>query len=1340
MSGGGWSSEAVKPLIVNMSLAASRRYFEGRTLAERKLDAIVWGRRQLYVVANSNDDIHGFSNFGAAKNSLAVGAVLDSGSLAEFSSHGPTADGRLVPQVVGTGVSVNSAAGNGSRGGYDSSSGTSMASPSVAGVAALLMDAVPAHGQHPALARARLMASAIRPDVWLENAAAFPSDNSNGPGTLQMRYGLGKVSARTAVLNRDRTDGWLSGSAVSDLEDGEYAHVDIEVPDGASRLDLVLTWDEPPTDTVASAVLNDLDLWLDRGDCDNEPCGSHASTSRVDNVEWIVVQNPAPGTYRAKVAASRVYTEAPRAALAWTIIRGPSTPALDLSVDRETVEVDRRRGGSDLRLRLSTDGYVAAGTRLHIDCRSQDGSPCAVGQSLSIRAEREDGITRRIDATTGGPGVGETIELGELGAGETWEAVVSVGSPVWNDAVRLYFKASAWNANSASASVMLHRAGSDEVDVPEATAPPNDRFVNAAVIEGDRGSEELDLLTASTEPGEPVYTPYRGRPAGSVWYSWRARSSGKTSFSVTPRGAQHRGWGARVDVFRGDRISGLDSVASGEHAAQFFADSGEVYWIRVSHVGTSEPLRLNWTQGPRPANDDFGAAAVLGDASGAVEGSNEGATLEPGEFFGDLAATVWYRWTAPTDGAWRFSSSATGLRVLAFVGESVSELRLVSGFPSAQTTFPAHAGELYWIAVASESVRVTGAPYELEWTDVGRTQGNDYFSDAREISGEASSSHPVAIDAQATVEPREPVESGIRTKWWSWTAPADGYYTWRLDEVSNHGNRLMVSVFEGENLSDLRLIATNGEQMAFALTFSATANQRYMIAAGLPANDPFAMNWAYQNAHVTLEWGPAPGNDRAGRAAALAGVSGSVSGSNAFATGATGERSDILGRSTLWWTYEAPDSGWLRFSVEGDEGTWALVVHGASADGLEILASSSWQRSDNQVLFEAQAGVRYRISLGTSRGGRGGEFTLRWGATDDPGWLRYVGQLADDDRDSRHNSVEIREPGDMAMHSDGTALYLASGNGLLVFERNSTTGGLDHRQVLTELRSSETTSLHWDSHRDRLLANSCSTWYSFGVPDDGSGLEYLGEIAVADDPGTGTCGKHLMLDADGAHLYRVSTSGIDHFAVEEGGALRFVGTNQGTFLRAVLSNDGTHVYAVNSESVVVFERDAASGELNRMDFEEAIHVWRGWGTVPLAITDDDAHLFVFDREGDRTILYSLEDRSRPVRLADLPSPGFEGTSLKSSNCRFAAPRREAVAVDVFCPALAFSVSWMEDDTSLQVTDWIGEWRGDSFNGAPLPSFGEPLGFAASPDGRHMYLSTPQHGIVIIARGSPVRQR
>ena len=110
------------------------RWHEGRDVGARKVDSIVWSHRQLYVVSQANASIHGFSNYATAKNALSVGSTMDGGHLAASSSRGPTADGRLSPRLVATGVRVNSARGDGSRGGYRVLSGTSMAAPTVAGV------------------------------------------------------------------------------------------------------------------------------------------------------------------------------------------------------------------------------------------------------------------------------------------------------------------------------------------------------------------------------------------------------------------------------------------------------------------------------------------------------------------------------------------------------------------------------------------------------------------------------------------------------------------------------------------------------------------------------------------------------------------------------------------------------------------------------------------------------------------------------------------------------------------------------------------------------------------------------------------------------------------------------------------------------------------------------------------------------------------------------------------------------------------------------------------------------------------------------------------------------
>jgi subtilisin family serine protease len=75
---------------------------------------------------------------------IAVGAVDASGALASFSSPGPTADGRIKPDIMGQGLFVRAA--NFENNGYGSFDGTSVATPIIAGGLALILEAHPDWG------------------------------------------------------------------------------------------------------------------------------------------------------------------------------------------------------------------------------------------------------------------------------------------------------------------------------------------------------------------------------------------------------------------------------------------------------------------------------------------------------------------------------------------------------------------------------------------------------------------------------------------------------------------------------------------------------------------------------------------------------------------------------------------------------------------------------------------------------------------------------------------------------------------------------------------------------------------------------------------------------------------------------------------------------------------------------------------------------------------------------------------------------------------------------------------------------------------------------------------
>ena len=1336
------------PLIVNASLRATGDS-AGRGTPERKIDAMVWTNRQLYVVGQGNAGDGGHSAFAAAKNSLAVGAVLDSGELAAFSSRGPTADGRLAPNVVANGVGVRSAAGAGSVSGYERRHGSSMASASAAGAAALLMDALPVHRGRPALTRARLMASAIRPDAWLDDAAAFPLDNSNGPGTLQAGYGMGKASARSSILDRDGADGWTSGSAGVRLGDGEYASHEIVVPDGTHRLDLVLTWDEPPAEVVAPSVHSDLDLWLDSGDdCGGAACGEHSSLSRIDNVEWIIVRNPPPGTYAAKVVASRVYGAEPRAALAWTAIRGKSTPALAVAADRTVLEA---AGRHDLTLTVTADAYLASGARLHVDCHDPTGGTgCDQVTFDSVAVAREDSValTKELDIPCTGRdcavdsiSFGASIPLGEIAAGESQE--VRLGVAVGGEAsARLRFAASAWNAEAGSVTVGV---GTDAGAQAGPAPPANDGFDAAAVIEGESGTRELNLHAAGTEPGEPDFgvppaatlgnQAFPGRPAGSAWYRWTAPATGAFHFRVAAPDAPADDRADRVEAYVGDTIAGLERVGSGGWSASVFAEQGTTYRIRVGNLLRGVPTQLHWSRQPRPANDDFAAAAVLEGAAGRVDGTSVGATLEAGETLGEAAATTWYRWTAPDDGDWNFwvfnPPSVEGpllRRVLVFEAESIASRRLVSKRPDATVGFRARRGTEYRIAVANDDASVPTGEYTLYWRLNTAPRTGDTFALAESIAGDASGMHFVQVDRDSRVEPGEPEETGIRTSWWVWEAPGDDVYTWRIVTPPGEERVLRVVALTGEGepgLTDLEALAHADAFASPSFRLEATGGQRYWLAAGFPAQSH--AGYTNARAEADLDWGPAPGNDDAAGARALAGASGSFAGSNRHATKASGAKSETLGDSTVWWTYEAPGAGWVRFAV-AETGPWVLTVHRDGVDGgLEVLASSRWQapgRLDgdadtSEVLFNAAPGVRYTISLGVRPGAAGTDFTLEWSGAEAPGWLRYAGRLVDGDRNAADVPVELRGPAGLAVHASGSPLYLASSIGLQVFERDAATGDLDFLQLLDG--NLGRSSLHWDSHRDRLLAEDCGDWRVFAPAADDAQLEDRGELQVADEPGR--CGAMLVMASDGAFVYRIGDGHVDLYSVDDAGSLGFVDAYEAPGVRsAVLDDRRDRVYAVAGDSLLVFDREGETGRLTRRDEAPALETARA-----LALADDGDHLFVLDARGERTLVYALGEQA-PRRLAE--APRFWLGADPDNECRFAALRGTDM-IDAFCRSAAFRARWNPDDETVGGTDYIAHGLPDRY-GNPLPDFDFPTAMVAAPDGRHVYLSTPHEGLLIFA--------
>lgn len=110
---------------------------------------------------------------------IAVGAVLTSGAIADFSSRGPSADGRIKPDVMATGVGVFFASGTpGDNTGYSSGQGTSFSCPLTAGVAALILQ------KHPSWS-----------PIQIREALRMTASNASSPNN---NFGWGIINALNA--------------------------------------------------------------------------------------------------------------------------------------------------------------------------------------------------------------------------------------------------------------------------------------------------------------------------------------------------------------------------------------------------------------------------------------------------------------------------------------------------------------------------------------------------------------------------------------------------------------------------------------------------------------------------------------------------------------------------------------------------------------------------------------------------------------------------------------------------------------------------------------------------------------------------------------------------------------------------------------------------------------------------------------------------------------------------------------------------------------------------------------------------------------------------------------
>lgn len=274
-----------------------------------------------------------------SKNTIIVGAVHavpggyagpNSVRMSDFSGWGPTDDGRIKPDLVGIGVDVFSTV----IGGYDVYSGTSTASPSVAGALGLLI-------QH----YRQTHGGANMRSATLKALAIHTADECGpAPGPDYM-FGWGILNAKTAaqVISESVKNPYAIQERT--LRNGE-THTIRVVSDGSQPLKVTIVWTDPPgtpppvsLDPPDRMLVNDLDLRVSNGSTTYMPWvlnpadpSAPATTGDnvVDNVEQVIVPNPQAGVYTITVTHKGVLRPVGRQAYSM-IVTGAVTHTLQVS-------------------------------------------------------------------------------------------------------------------------------------------------------------------------------------------------------------------------------------------------------------------------------------------------------------------------------------------------------------------------------------------------------------------------------------------------------------------------------------------------------------------------------------------------------------------------------------------------------------------------------------------------------------------------------------------------------------------------------------------------------------------------------------------------------------------------------------------------------------------------------------------------------------------------------------------------------------------------------------------------------------------------------------------------
>lgn len=1328
------------PSLVNVSLGGDTDASDGNSLFNRKIDSTVYDYDQAYVLSAGNDGLNGISDLASSKNAISVGAVFDNAVATDFSSHGPTSDGRLSPHVAAPGGLVMSVDGAGSRKSYREASGTSMSAPAVAGLSAVLLEN---NDWNPALLRAVLMATAVRPEPFVGTHDGFPKDNTEGPGTLQEEYGMGLITA---------SQNWAAGDQYArELSSGEDFSVDITIPEGVARLDVVLTWIEPPSTRFSDTVISNFDLYLDEdANCGEGACGEHSSRSSIDNNEWILLKNPKAGEYTIKIVSVNDFTEPAKVGLAWRAIQ---TDAPQLAVEASTSRVSIRPNEDfELELEVSVDGFVAAGTTVHLACEEShacSGYDSPARWHPASHAIHEDGTYQLLTHEPNVP-----IAIGEVTSDSNRKVNIRVPRGIVGESHTLYFIASSFNAQSAFVAIDVVV---DDAAAPDEISPPeNDMMRHANTLTGTAGKFDVNLRLASREPGERIVQEPNSGSSISKFYQDPAHIASLREFATNSRHSS--AWyelntpsdiavlavtglprGTEVTVFE-STTDGLTSVYEHRESSSY-SSFGSSFSTRVREssrylLQLINPLynagiaSVSWSlrEDVPPANDNFLNAEQISGVSGSLSRTNFNSSLEGFEFYGTVHdESTWFKWTAPYSETYEFSAHP-GI-ALVFNGNDSTNLTRISSLPASirSNIVQSEADVQYYIAVVSSSDEGSVNDYELSWSSTTNTllMDNDNFRAATALSG-SSGEFSEGISRRRTLEPNEPYNAGLGTLWWSWTPLESGTYTFKLENPDLE----RLSMWTGSSLDNLSQ-TTSGN----VLSIDATAEETYYLAYGTDHKFPFNDLQSRYSHRVSVTWGPAPSNDLRVNAIDLAGTSGSTTFTHQHATESSDDPRGIAGTHSLWWRWTAPSDGWIKFKLDvEDDGPYERQVDNVlgilkADDDSQFIANTDRSYVLNgkpETMVYAAAGEEYTIQVSLRTNTSQDPFAdsgFSWSAASAPPWLKYQEHLTSGALPGMSNEVDsLIAPRSIAIDPSTDTLYVLAEPGLIVLTTDAESGSAQFSKLVefVDLQGNivddmDRAVLEWDSTNSELYTFNRKGLYLFQNLDTDSA--YLQRCI--DHPGGSLFSPgQLLIDDESKYFHAIhSSSGMKIETYERTGSCEFteVQTLDDDDVRelqegnaALIGPDQAHFYVSADDGLVTFSRDTTTGELQVLSTAPTSDREDGysfrWDNSSLMASSSGNHIFVMGYGAPYIAVYDVEtDPENPtlvtsiaefyVENRDFDYRGFktkENLPVNAFDCSILLAPAGSEQAYVLCDDAMYSLTLQEEQLDIQDMLLAGE--------------------------------------------------